>query len=123
MDIEAIERAVVRQACDRVPDIQSLVEQPNISLYANTTNLYRREQRNPSPIIIVRMTRQGNDAPRKVCRPRRQACTDVPWEAPRFYNAMYTIRKDEYDETADEVEELYYPTTKEVSMCSTRGFS
>ena len=39
----------------------------------------------------------------------------MPWTAPNFHNAMDTIRKNKYDEAANQVEELYHSTMSEVS--------
>lgn len=55
--VKAGQSPVRREACERVADVKLFVEEPNVSLDTDTAYLYGGIQRDSTPVIIVRMTR------------------------------------------------------------------
>lgn len=57
--------------------VEIVVEQPDVCFDADTAGLQRREERHLSPVVIVRMTADGDDVPGNVRGPMRDVVMEV----------------------------------------------
>ncbi|KAL9015388.1 MAG: hypothetical protein Q9180_008880, partial [Flavoplaca navasiana] len=60
--VKAGQSPVGREACERMADVKLFVEEPNISLDTDTAYLNGGIQRDLTPVVIVRMTRNRVDS-------------------------------------------------------------
>lgn len=63
-------------------DIQLLIKEPNISFDSCAAIMNGFEQRNAAPVIVVRVTRYGNDISSEVRGVVRKSLPNLPWLTP-----------------------------------------
>lgn len=62
--------------------VELVVNQPDIGLDPDSTRFQGIKERHPSPVVVVRMDRDGQDVAREVGRPGREAITSMAALAP-----------------------------------------
>lgn len=76
-------------------NIKLLIKKPHIGLDADTTCFKSRVQRYATPVIIVRMTLDGNDVPRNVRGPMSYAWRrKILRLSPMSRSSIYLIREE-----------------------------
>ena len=80
--IQTAESAIARQRRGVVPDEQVVVEQPDVGLDAGAAVVDGLEQRDPAPVVVVRVAADWDDVAGRVGRVVGDVCACLAWLAP-----------------------------------------